>query len=496
MTFAARNATPRPAFITGAKQLLIGGRWVEPASGQEISVIDPATGDRIAAIARGGPADIDRAVAGARRAFEGEWSRWTPYDRQRLLLRIHDLIERNFDELAEIESRDMGAPITRTRSLKAWQSQVILFYAAQTSAGGAEAVQNSMAGNPLTLKLKAPVGVVGGIIPWNAPLISQWWILGPTLATGCTCVLKPAEDASLTALRVAELLMEAGAPEGVVNVVTGYGGEAGQALAEHPGVDRLGFTGSVETARKIVQASTGNMKRISLELGGKSPDIVFADADLDNAVPGAAMACFSNSGQICTAGTRLFVERSIAEEFVERLAAFTSTIKVGDSLDPASTLGPLVSQKQLDRVAKYFDIGRAEGARLAVGGERLGGDLADGFYVQPTVFADATNGMRIAREEIFGPVVSVIPFDTREEAIRLANDTDFGLAGGVWTSSLTTAHRVAQGIKAGTIWVNGYGGLDPNVGFGGAKMSGYGWKGGKEHVESFLYQKAVYINLG
>ena len=434
-------------------------------------------------------------MSAARTAFEGEWSRWKPYDRQRLLLRIHDLIEKNFDELAMIETLDMGAPLARTRALKTWQSQTILFYASQTAAASTETPQNSMAGNFATMKLKAPVGVVGGIIPWNAPLISQWWILGPTLATGCTAVLKPAEDASLTVLRVMELLQEAGMPDGVINVVTGYGAEAGAALAEHKDVDRVAFTGSVETARRIIAASAGNVKRLSLELGGKSPDIVFADADMDKAVPGAAMACYANSGQICAAGTRLFVQRSAHEEFVERLQAFSKGLRLGNGLDANVDLGPLISQKQLDRVMRYVEIGRGE-ARLASGGTRPGGDLANGYFVEPTIFADATNDMTIAREEIFGPVVTVIPFDGIDDALQLANATEYGLAGGVWTQNLATAHRMAQGIKAGTLWINCYGPLDPNVGFGGYKASGYGWKGSKDHVDSFLYTKAVYMNLG
>jgi aldehyde dehydrogenase (NAD+) len=338
------------------------------------------------------------------------------------------------------------------------------------------------------------VGVVGGIIPWNAPLMSQWWILGPTLATGCTAILKPAEDASLTPLRMAELLLEAGMPPGVINVVKGYGHEAGSALAGHRGVDRVAFTGSVETGRKIVAASAGNLKRVQLELGGKSPDIVFADADLDAAVPGAAMGVFNNTGQICAAGTRLLVQRSIHEEFVERLRTFTRSLRVGDPLDPATNLGPLVSSRQLDRVMRYVEIGAEEGAQLAEGGKRLGGAHAGGFFVEPTVFANVHNDMTIAREEIFGPVASVIPFDTLEDALRTANDSEYGLAGGVWTRNVATAHKVAQGIQAGTIWVNCYGVLDINVGFGGYKMSGYGWKGGADHVDSFLYQKAVYMN--
>jgi aldehyde dehydrogenase (NAD+) len=486
---------PPPSFVGGSKKLLIGGQWQSAVSGKDFETLNPATGQVIARLAQGDTADVELAVKAARRAFEGEWSRWTPFNRQRLLLRIHDLIEKHFDELALIETLDMGVPLTRSKALKNWASQVILFYASQTNAGGTETPRNSLPGQIMTLTHKAPVGVVGGIIPWNAPLISQWWILGPTLATGCTAVIKPAEDASLSTLRVAELLLEAGLPAGVINVVTGYGGEAGAALAEHPNVDRVSFTGSAETAQKIVTASAGNMKRLQLELGGKSPDIVFADADLDIAVPGAAMGVYGNSGQVCVAGTRLFVQRAVQEEFLERLNKFSATLRVGNGLDPQVQLGPLISKKQLDRVLNYVNIGSSEGATLTSGGKRLGGALAEGYFVEPTVFSGVHNDMTIAREEIFGPVISVIPFDSVDDALQLANDTKYGLAGGLWTRSLSTAHRISQGIKAGTIWVNCYGPLDPNVGFGGYKMSGYGWKGSSEHVESFLYRKAVYMNI-
>src|SRR5258706_756866 len=370
MIVAQKFAVPEVDFIGGSKRLLIGGQWQSAASGKEFDTFNPATGEVIARLAQGEAEDIDRAVAAARRAFEGEWSGWTPYDRQRLLLRIHDLVEKNFDELALIETLDMGAPLARTKALKTWASQMILFFSSQTAAASTASPQNSLAGRIVTMKLKAPVGVVGGIIPWNAPLISQWWILGPTLATGCTAVLKPAEDASLTALRMAELLLEAGMPEGVINVVTGFGAQAGAALAAHPGVDRISFTGSTETGQRIVTASAGNMKRVQLELGGKSPDIVFADANLDIAVPGAAMAVYNNSGQICTAGTRLLVQRQIQDEFVARLGEFSKSLRVGNGLDPQVQLGPLISSKQLDRVLNYVDIGAKEGAKLACGGKR------------------------------------------------------------------------------------------------------------------------------
>ena len=486
----------RPAFLGGSKCHFIDGKWVAAISGEEFDTANPADGTVIARLARGRTEDVDRAVAAARKAFEGEWSRWSPTDRQRLLFRINDVMEQHAEELAVLETIDMGAPLPRTRGTIKWISQLIRFFASCANTATTTTAQNSLPGRIMTLTHRAPLGVVGGIIPWNGPLGGQWWILGPTLATGCTCVLKPAEDASLSVLRFAELLAEVGVPAGVVNVVTGYGGEAGAALASHPGVDKISFTGSTETGRRILQASAGNLKRLQLELGGKSPDIVFADADLDAAVPGTAMAVFSNSGQICFAGTRLFVQRSVQDEFVERLQKFCATLKVGNGLDAGVDLGPLISGKQLDRVLNYVRIGSEEGAVLSAGGTRLGSDLSQGFFVEPTVFSSVTNAMTIAREEIFGPVISVVPFDTVDDVLRMANDTDYGLAGGVWTRDLSTAHKVSQGIRAGVVWVNCYGLVDPAVGFGGVKMSGYGWKGSIEHVESFLYRKAVYMNLG
>jgi len=475
-------------------QHFIGGKWQAGAGGLVVDTFNPGTGKVLATLARGGEQDIDAAVASARRAFEGPWSKFTPAQRQELLMRMHDLIERNYEELATLETLDMGAPITRTRNLKAFVLQVIRFFASQAMNCKGQTIPSSLGSNFTSLTLRAPVGVVGGIIPWNGPLISQWWILGGALATGCTVVMKPAEDASLTVLRTAELLMEAGLPEGVVNVVTGLGSEAGAALAAHPDVDRVAFTGSTETGRAIIRASASNIKRLQLELGGKSPDIVFADADLDKAVPGAAMGVFNNSGQICYAGTRLFVQRSVQDEFVERLVAFSKTLKVGNPLDADMQLGPLISARQLERVMSYVDIGSQEGADLVAGGERMQGPVADGYFIEPTVFANVNNSMRIAREEIFGPVISVIPFDTAEDALKLANDTEFGLGSAVWSSNIGTVNKMMHGIKAGTVWVNCYGMIDPAVGFGGVKHSGYGWKGGDQHLDGFLYQKSVYIN--
>lgn len=473
--------------------LIIDGRSVPAASGKTFDTHDPSNGMVLATLAEGGAEDVERAVRAARAAFEGPWSRWTPYERQVLLHRIHDVVEHHFDELAHIESRDMGAPISRTLAGKAAALKMILFFASQTSNVAGETLPNGLPGDVTTMSLKAPVGVIGGIIPWNGALGSQWWIMGAVLATGCTAVIKPAEDASLTVLRTVELLHEIGMPVGVINVVTGFGSTAGAALAAHPDVDRVAFTGSTETGRKIIEASAVNIKKLQLELGGKSPDIVFADADLDKAVPGAAMAVFANSGQICFAGTRVFVQRPIVEQFCARVADFARGLRVGDSLSEATQLGPLISHRQLDRVLSYVQIGVDEGARLVCGGGRIGGDLGAGYFVEPTVFTDVRNDMRIAREEIFGPVLSVIPFDTVEEAIALGNDTDYGLGGAVWTRDISTALKVVKGIHTGVMWVNCYGLVDPLVGFGGTKFSGYGAKGGRAHLDTYLYSKTVYI---
>jgi aldehyde dehydrogenase (NAD+) len=485
----------RPNFLANPdKMLFIDGAWRPPFSGESIPTFNPATGKVLATLARGQKEDVDLAVAAARRAFEGPWSRFTPQQRYTLMLRVADVLEANFDELATLESLDMGAPFARTQAMKNGVLQSVRYFAAQALNYVGTTIPNSLRGPYTTLTLKAPVGVVGSIIPWNGPMISMWWTMGGTLASGCTTVIKTAEDASLTALRTAELLIEAGVPPGVVNIVTGYGPEAGAALAAHMDVDRIAFTGSTGTGREVIKASASNMKRVQVELGGKSPDIVFADADLDKAVPGAAMGVFHNTGQICSAGTRIFVQRSIYEEFVARLAGFTRGIKVGDPFDPQTQLGPVISSRQMARVLDYVAIGRDEKAQLVVGGNRVGGHLAEGYYIEPTVFAGVDNSMRIAREEIFGPVASVIPFETVDEAIALGNDTIYGLGGAVWTTNVSTMLKSIHGLKAGKLWVNCYGLADPAVGFSGVKQSGYGVKGGRDHIEGFLYEKSVCIN--
>ncbi|MBT2336614.1 aldehyde dehydrogenase family protein [Variovorax paradoxus] len=479
------------------KQHFIDGAWFTGSSGERIDTFNPATGEHLATLARGNQSDVDKAVTAARRAFEGPWSRFTPAQRQQLIIRFAELFDRHFEELAWLESLDMGAPL-HTRLLPSRQGAVqnILYFSSQARSISGETIPNSLPGQVTTMLLKAPVGVVGGVLAWNGPMFAQLNVIGPALATGCTVVLKPSEDASLSVLRTAELLMEAGVPPGVVNVVTGLGSEAGAALASHPGVNRISFTGSTQTGRAIISASAGNMKRLQLELGGKSPDIVFADADLEAAVPGVSMGVFNNSGQICFAGTRVFVQRGVHDEFVERMAAYGRTLKVGDPLAQDTRLGPLISQRQLERVLGYIELGGREGARLVGGGQRLGGELTRGYYLAPTVFAGVNNDMTIAKEEIFGPVASVIPFDTVDEVLTLANATEFGLGSGVWTRNLATATRMMHALEAGTVWVNCYGLVDAAVGFGGFKQSGYGWKGGPSQTEGMLYQKAVYLSGG
>ena len=497
---AVTHAIPitRHPYADGSyKKMLIDGRWVDAASGKKFETHNPATGELLATVAEGDAEDINRAVAAARRAFEGPWSKVKPYERQGLLLKLADLVEKHFDELSELDTLDMGAPISRTRSTRLRVLGMLRYYAGQATALHGETIENSLPGEIFSYTLKEPVGVVGAIIPWNSPLTASVWKIGPAIATGCTVVLKPAEEAPLAPLRLGELCMEAGIPPGVVNVVPGYGETAGAALASHSDVDKVAFTGSHVTGQSIVRASAGNLKRVSLELGGKSPDIVFADADLDAAVPGAAMAVFANSGQICSAGTRLFVEHKVYDEFVGRVAEFGKKLQVGNGLDPNTQIGPLVSAQQMERVSGYLAIGQKEGAKALAGGAPLTeGALSKGYFVAPTVFANVQDNMRIAQEEIFGPVISAISFEDGDDLIARANATTFGLGSGVWTKDVSKAHKVAKALRAGSVWVNCYQAMDPAVPFGGYKMSGYGRESGKQHLEEYLNVKAVWIKTG
>ncbi|MGX9117482.1 aldehyde dehydrogenase family protein [Mesorhizobium sp. BHbsci] len=496
MTVAQTPVALRQPIDGRHRQMFVDGAWVDARSGRTMETRNPATGAVIATVPRGNRDDIELAVAAARRAFDGAWSRYKPYERQVLLLRIADLFEKHWEEISRSDTTDMGMPIVRTRANRNRVIGMLRYYAGMATSLHGETIENSLPGEIVSFTRKEPVGVVGAIIPWNAPTAASIWKIGPALAAGCTVVLKPSEEAPLTPLLIADIMNEAGVPPGVVNIVTGTGAEAGAALSEHMGVDKIVFTGSTATGQSIVRASAGNLKRVSLELGGKSPVIVCADADLDRAVPVAAMSVFANSGQICIAGSRLFVERSIHDEFVERLAIYAKGLRIGDGIDPATEIGPLVSEKQLQRVASYLEAGTAEGATLVTGGERLmEGALAAGNFVAPTVFAGVSDDMRIAREEIFGPVISALPFDTLDEAVERANNTPYGLAAGVFTQNLATAHQLSRKIRAGSVWVNTYHAIDPAMPFGGYKMSGYGREGGAEHLDEYLNTKGVFIKI-
>jgi aldehyde dehydrogenase (NAD+) len=475
------------------KQLLIDGKWAPAESGATFASTNPSTGELVARFAQADAKDVDRAVAAARRAFSGPWSKFKPSERQAVLLKLADLVEREFEDLALMDVMEMGRPISAALMGKSMVTRLIRYFAGAATAIHGETPGNSFPVEMFTYTVKEPVGVVGVIIPWNGPIFSAAWKTSPALATGCTVVLKPSEEASLSSLRFGELCLEAGVPPGVVNVVTGAGA-TGAALAAHPDVDKVTFTGSCETGQRIIEASAKTIKRVTLELGGKSPNIIFADADLDIAVPGSAMGVFNNSGQVCSAGSRVFVERKIHDEFVARLAEYGKSMRIGSSLDPATQIGPLVSEKQLGRVCSYLDLGPREGARLVAGGARLTtADLAKGYFVPPTVYADVADTMRIAREEIFGPVACVFPFDSFDEVIQRANDTNFGLAAGVWTRDITRAHAAIKRLRAGSVWVNHYQAMDPQMPFGGYKMSGFGREGGPEHIASYLNTKGVWI---
>ncbi len=477
---------------SGPKKLLIGGKWVASKSGKTFETINPANEEVLALVAEGDKADVDEAVKAARKAFEeGKWPKLGPHQRARFLFKIADAIDAHADELAELESLDNGKPLSQARAIDVpAAAETFRYYAGWCSKIYGET--NPSDPSMFNYTLREPVGVCGQIIPWNFPLLMAAWKVAPALACGNTTILKPAEQTPLTAIRLGELLCELGLPDGVFNLITGFGPGAGSSIAEHPDIDKVAFTGSAEVGRLILHASEGNLKKVSLELGGKSPNIIFPDAEMEAAVPNAMMGVFYNSGQVCAAGTRIFVQRDIYDNFVEQLTKYTQGMTMGDPLDPKTKMGPLVSKEQFDKVKGYLDIGRKEGAKVTIGGEAAAGK---GYYVKPTIFVDVNNDMRIAREEIFGPVAATIPFKDENDAVFQGNNTTYGLAAAVWTRDVGRAHKVARALKAGTVWVNCYGMVDPISPFGGYKQSGFGRELGKYAVDLYTQVKTVFVKL-
>lgn len=474
----------------------IDGEFVPSEDGATFESVTPIDNTVIARVALGGTAEVDRAVAAARRAFP-EWAGMGPEARRELLMRVADGIEERLDELAEWETRDMGKPITAARTKDMPRSAYnFRFFADYAVQAGTKAWDKPWDG-VFTYELREPLGVVGSISPWNFPLMLLTWKVAPALAFGCTVVAKPAEQSPITASLLAEICRDVGMPPGVFNVVHGYGPEsAGEALTTHPDVDAITFTGESNTGRAIMAAAAPTMKKLSFEMGGKSANIVCADADLDAAVAGSLRGIFVNQGEVCLAGSRLLVQRPIYEEFLARLVEGAEAWKVGDPLDPSTQMGPLVSEEHLEKVLSYIELAQEEGAKLVTGGHRLvDGELAEGNYVAPTIFADADNSMRVCQDEIFGPVEMVMPFDEVEEAIEIANQSRYGLAGMVWTRDLHTAHRVAREVRTGTMWVNCFFVRDLRAPFGGYKDSGLGREGGDYSYEFFTESKAVVMKL-
>ena len=490
------STQPAAAETPRKYQLFIDGKWVDAESGKTFPTPNPATGATLAEVAEADKADIDKAVAAARRAFEGKWSKISARERGRMLYKLAQLIEAKSKELAALETADNGKPIKE--SLYIDLPGVVENF--EYFAGWATKIEGEtipVPGQMFNYTLREPLGVCGQIIPWNFPLLMAAWKLAPALAAGNTVVLKPAEQTPTTALELGHLIQEAGFPEGVVNIVPGFGETAGAALAAHPGIDKIAFTGSTEVGKMIARAAADNLTKVSLELGGKAPNIVFADADIEQAVSGALMSIFFNQGQVCCAGSRLFLDERVKEEFLERFKERAERVRVGDPNDTATQMGPQVSEEQLKRIKSYVTIAREEGATVLAGGEapQLEGDFQKGYFFRPTIFSEATNQMRIAQEEIFGPVSTVITFKDETDLIRQANETIYGLSAGIWTKDITRAHRFAKEIKAGVVWINTYNMMNAASPFGGYKQSGYGREMGKHALELYTQVKSVWVDL-
>jgi acyl-CoA reductase-like NAD-dependent aldehyde dehydrogenase len=481
--------------MLGRKQLLIGGEWRDASAGGVMPVLNPATEEVIAEVAAATAADVDAAVATARAALAGPWGRMPARERGRLVWKLGERLMEQADEIARLETLHNGKPITESRHVEIPMAAECLQY----FAGWADKIEGDtipVKGEALVYTRREPLGVVAAIVPWNFPLLLAMWKVAPALATGNTVILKPASQTPLTALALGQLAIDVGLPPGVLNVITGSGGTAGQAIVEHPGIDKVAFTGDTSTGKGIMRSAAETLKHVTLELGGKSPNIVFADADLDAAVRGATMGIFYGKGEVCAAGSRLLVESSIKEQFLAKVAERTKKMVAGDPLDPKTRLGAISSKGQLERVLHYVEVAKAEGASLIAGGSRTDIGTGKGYFMQPTVFADVTPGMTIAREEIFGPVLAAIEFADVDEAIARANDSIYGLASGVWTRDIKKAHYVASRLKAGTVWVNTYNVYDTAAPFGGYKQSGFGREMSRHALEYYTQLKTVWVDLG